>query len=648
MIKKILCIILILAMSISFLGCKQKVESTENKESTEEIIDTTGIANSKFKFIDGGESEYKIVIPKEYSNNEKLAADEIILFVDEATGVELKLVTDDKVTYTENAKLILLGDTAYTQMSGLDLSVIPEQGFSIKTVGQNVFILGEDLGVLYGAYDFLHYEIGFEPYAYDCVYVETGLKDVYLKDFDYTDSPDILYRGINWQVQMNVDGYPRRARLVGFGGVFMTYSGGTQHNTFTEYFPKGTYADTHKEWYAGSGEYDPQNSPQLCFTAHGNDESLAEMRTIALEKMKFIVSYYFDQGQYLPAINFSTEDNSRWCNCDACSVLKSKYGTDSASIIIFLNPIARELQSWIGENYPGKEVVITFFAYHATEAAPVKEENGKFVPIDDAVKMEDNLAAYYAAIYHPYIYSIDHDLSKGFVAVLEQWRAVSKKLYVWSYDTNFSHYLAYYDTSNSIQGLYQLLKEQNVEYLFHQGQYGAAPNVTGFDLLKAYLESKLAWDVNADLPTLTTNYFNAYFGEGAEAMLNYYNSFRSWEEYLRTKGKNGNIYAPIVKEEYPKAVLDGWYKCIEEAYASIEYLKKIDIGKYEMYYDRICAESIAVRFYLLQYYSSSYTETELKAKREAFKYDADRLGFTNYGETTGSLESALYVPWGIA
>ena len=107
----------------------------------------------------------------------------------------LPVVTDSSVEYTPEAKLIVLGDTALNSNSGINASELEDQFYTVKTVDSNLFITGgNDLGTLYGAYDFLHYNFGYEFYDADEIAVDRNVTDRNLADFDLTDGPDIKWR----------------------------------------------------------------------------------------------------------------------------------------------------------------------------------------------------------------------------------------------------------------------------------------------------------------------------------------------------------------------------------------------------------------------------------------------------------------------
>ena len=49
---------------------------------------------------------------------------------------------------------------------------------------------GSDNGVLYGVYDFLKVNFGYEQYYKDCFDIDTGVTDLPLKNYNITDIPD--------------------------------------------------------------------------------------------------------------------------------------------------------------------------------------------------------------------------------------------------------------------------------------------------------------------------------------------------------------------------------------------------------------------------------------------------------------------------
>ena len=616
------------------MGCSL-IRGNFGKDFSEDEIEYT-----EYKLVDNGNSGYKIVLSQNASCEEEMAASELKTLFEEATSIKLSTITESEVSYADTSKLFLIGNTKYTKNTGVDVDAIPSDGFTVKTMGSNLFVLGEDSGIVYGVYEFLEKALGFEYYVADVYALNKNVKDLYMPKLDISDAPDIEYRADAWGAENSQQGL-YRARIRSFNDAFMSNGMYHIHNTFS-WLPKTDYEDAHSDWYS-------DDEAKLCYTAHGNETELAAMRSVVLEKFKEQVSYYFEKGDYRQAISFTQQDSSTnsWCSCNACKADVQTYGTASASIIRFLNPIAKQLKAWLAERYPGREVTIVFFAYQASEKAPVKRENGKLVPADNSLVLEDNLAVWIAPIYGNYIRSVTDMENENMYNLFRNWSIVAKYFYVWCYDTNFRNYLMWYDTFNALPDLYEYLNNFNVKYMFNQGQIHSSSNLTGFDALKVALNYKLMWDSDTDAEAFTQRFFETWFGSAGQDMRKYYDSFISWSEKLKTEQNyNGNInFEGYTRLHYPLAQLKNWLENIDNAYKSIESLERTKPNRYKNLYKRIQAESIAIRYALISLHCTSFAQDELLEMKQSFKEDASNLGFVRFSES--KTMDVLYNAWGV-
>ncbi len=664
--KKVFCYFFIAIFAATCVSCKSDKKTDDS--SQEEVIEYTD-----YSLVSGGASDYKIVLAEDALYSERFARDEIVDFFFQATGITLKSISESEVTYSENAKLIILGDTDFSRYAGVNVKDIPAQGFTLKTVDSNVFILGEDYGVLYGAYEFLHKTLNYAIYAADEIALDKNVKDLRLQKFDFSDNPDILYREPNYGPVSDVV-VGNRFRLN--NGIWISQKGNFVHNTFSEYFPTSIYNKEGLETY--QPKFYSKKGTQLCYNARGDAEAYAKMQDVAFNRIVELIDYYYKQGDFRESVSFSQEDNNDWCECDACLESLEKYGANSASVIRFLNPIAKRVQEWLDKNWTGHTVNIAFFAYIKSEEAPVQSINGKYLPVrklnsdekanvvegklngqmvykvgeesyveEESLYLEDNVTLFYAPIYADYMYDFSHSKNAAYMETLRKWMAVADKLYLWFYSTNYRDYMIWYDSFNSMQPLYRLVKDCNSIYFFDQGRYNTNA-LTAFDTLKIYLNSKLAWNVDADYTKMIDDFFKNYFRDAAKPMKRYFDGFRSWSQYVKdTMSISGQCNTPISYANFwPKQVLIGWENCINEAYAAIEPLKGKDRNLYDKVYERIEKESIAIRYHLYELHENSYEEETLRALRQQFKADATRLGFTQYNET-GSIAENVYAKWGV-
>jgi hypothetical protein len=642
----VLAVVLLLSVILtSFYGCKDN-KPIEVPEENEEFTETDSILAKD------GTTDYKIVLPADPSVNERYGASELIEFFARSTGAELTVISDTDAAFSDNAKFISIGENELFKAASVSFNKADysQQGYKIKTVKQCVFILGGgEIGVLYGVYEFMHHQIGFEAYAPDELYTEV-YKERKLLDIDLTDEPDIMWREPNYGP---VNGLIPSQRMRFNNSIWITGRGNFVHNSIDEYFPYSQYSEK-PEYYSVDKKGNISinttlNKPhQLCYTAKGDADVLEEMRNIVFERIKTLVVNSYSAGKPLESVSFTHEDSAVWCQCDTCTAANAKYGTDAAVIIQFINPVAVRIKDWLAEEYPGAKLNIAIFAYVTTESAPVRlKSDGGYEAIDNTVVPEDNIVLFYAPYYANYHYSFDHKDNKSYKQTLDKWKAIADKIYLWTYSTNFHNYFSWYDSFNSMQSIYQMAKEYNAYYIFDQGRYNVK-GLSGFDHLKIYLNSKLGWDVNVDLNKLTGNFFVHYFKDAYLPMQQYFEEYRVWMEHLRnTTAINGVMQntLPYTNQHLPKQLLTGWMKYIESAYTAIEPHRFTNAELYQKLYDRITKESMVLRFYIIDLYANTYTTEQAIAMKQSFKEDASRLGFTLFSEM-GSVDK-IYSGWKI-
>ena len=85
---------------------------------------------------------------------------------------------------------------------------------------------------------------------------------------------------------------------------------------------------------------------------------------------------------------------------------------------------------------------------------------------------------------------------------------------------------------------------------------------------------------------------------------------------------------------------------IDEAQQAIEPLKLSDMDSYNKISDRITKESLAIRLTLISLHDNTFETDVSTAMKISFKADADRLGFSKYGETT-TLSAQIYKTWNL-
>ncbi len=657
-LKKVILFILCAILLTSSFAC--------NQEGTPDYNDQVGkveIPLSDDYLIKDGASSYTIVLPDEPRTYEKHAANELRDFVALASKVELQILPESQVTYSKDAKLLVLGETKMTAQNNVkaDKSTYGARGYVIKKIDSNVFMIGGDMsGTLYAVYEFLHHQLGFEVYYADEIALEKGVKNNLLRAYDVSDIPDIPYvQGIGpYYRDKNIfDGH--RMRFNVYKEIFINVTSQPWHNSFgyvspTVYNNPDDPDNYHPKWFTSS---DVQRG-QLHYTAHGDEEELQALQDLIYQIMIDAIEKDFEKGNYYEYIGFMHQDSENyWASSDgeylneekgdSVLALKEKYGSAyaSAMLIQFVNPIAKRVQSYLDnhQTYKGRKMNITIFAYLDTEKAPVKVVDGKTVPIDDSVKLESNVSVLMAPIRADYIKDYE---DSGMTAMFDEWSAIADQVSLWYYNYYFLNQFMYYDTTYSLQSFFKAAQDANASYIFNETPMDGNEKALAFGTLRTYLTSKLGWDVDADVNELIDNFFENYYKDASASMRGYFEELRTHTAMIKTtlsfSGLGSNPSSDLNKF-WPEGVINGFMKYIEQAYADILPLKETDKALYEKLYDRITSDSLMPRYLLLRHYAQeTYTDQTFIIAVKAFKEDCARLGIKGYNYLGDSVDGLVF------
>ena len=621
--------------------------------------------NTAADLVKNGRTDYVLVMPSEDNTYLNIARKEFLWLFKQATGIDMRVVYDHEgLVHTSTSKYISLGETTLLKSSGIEIDheTLGTDGGRIVTKDNTVYIVGgTDKGTMYTIYTFMSLTFNFEQYWRDCYEIDK-VKNVKLKDYQVTDIPDIAYRINNYSgiytarsEDYDMDNFVYRFRYgttkdkgpddpylpihTEIGNPNSRHQ--TYHNT-DEYLPEEQYQDTYPEWFSTRGR-------QLCYTARGNEEKLEAMITECANKVIYSLQLYNPQ-QYPTknTVTISIEDGSDTCECSGCLAEKEKYGTPTAAVVKFVNRMAEKIDAWMNDPanaaYKRENFCTIFFAYVDLMYAPVVKNNeGKWVAMDDSVKLRDDVGVFIAPIdnldYQVSIYNPINDRGRD---CIDGWDALTDNMYYWTYSTNFGAYLYMYDSFNffNAEG-YQYLCASGAKYIFNQSQGGEGSG-TAWHNLKMYLDYKLQWNCNQDVDELVDNYFKAMFKDAAPTMKKLYNEMRSWNAYVcETNGlyKVKSVYGRVIPKEYwPIQTLKGWMGLIEEAWGEIEKYKDSDPDLYRKLYYRIGAEYVSPAYKILSYQRSSLTLAEQKLLIQRFKDIVKTLGMTSAAEGDDNLQ----------
>ena len=183
-------------------------------------------------------------------------------------------------------------------------------------------------------------------------------------------------------------------------------------HTFNSLVPLSKYGATHPEYYSLVKGKRLLERTQLCLTN-------PDVKRIATET----VLDWLRHSQKLPfAVSVSQNDWRNYCECENCTALAEKEGSQAGPLLHFVNAIAAEVE----KEFP--TVKIDTLAYQYTRKAP------KFV------KPAHNVIVRLCSIECCFAHGLDEcEFNRSFVKDIEDWSKITPYLSVWDYSINFAH-----------------------------------------------------------------------------------------------------------------------------------------------------------------------------------------------------------------
>lgn len=360
-------------------------------------------------------------------------------------------------------------------------------------------------GLLYGVYSFLE-KLGVRFLAHDEEYLPR-VNEININS--YSSMPDFAYRDLYWRGALD-GAFSVKCRLnstrayttkdMGDTVRFYNYS-----HTFDELISPDEYFDSHPEYFSYFNGKRQKKHGQICMT---NPEVLNICTNKVLKWMRDNPNHQI----------FSVAQNDWYggCECDNCKRIDKKEGSQSATLILFVNAIADAIK----EEFPNNK--IHTFAYLHTRKAPktiVPRDNViiRLCPIEcckshplgecdyviDGINVENNCADAFKRTDY------------SFITDLKEWSKITKHLHIWDYTTNYSNYLQPFPNLSVQKHNLKLYKKYGVEGMLMQGNYSPG-KTSAFANLRIYLLSKLLWDTEEDECSLIEEFVEHYYGMPAK------------------------------------------------------------------------------------------------------------------------------------
>ena len=443
-----------------------------------------------------------IVIPQKATPVQTYAAEELRDFTARLTGVKLPIAAG-----TEPAgRAVVIADGGAANPS--------EDGFRLTVDGQRLTVAAAPGrgGALYGVYEILERFGGCRWYSSWCERVPTADRLAVPGSLNETHEPAFAMRAPYWYDPLRHHVFAARLRMNSnqwgrmepkFGGEAFRFGGGLAScHTFEQLVPLAQYGKDHPEYFAfrdgarraslkGKGV---QWYAQLCLT---NPDVL-----------KLVIDGVKERIRKDPGARFygvSQNDNPYYCQCAACAAVDAEEESHAGTVVRFVNAVAEAVE----KEFPG--VVIETLAYQFSRKPPKK------------TRLRHNVVPCLCSIECDFANPLDRSSYRqnvDFCDDIRGWHAMTDRLYVWDYTTDFAHYPLPFANVLSLQGNIRFFRANGVKCLFEQGAYQGRHG--DFAELKTWLMLKWMW--NPDLPEkeLLDDFFAGYYGKGAPFVREYF------------------------------------------------------------------------------------------------------------------------------
>jgi hypothetical protein len=448
-----------------------------------------------------GKSSYTIVLAAEASPSEHRAAHELQRFLEEISGARLPIATDAQ---PHQGNLILLGDSAALRRlnPSIPYAQLGPEGFVLQTTGPHFIIAGgRQRGTMYGVYTFLD-KLGCRWFTTEVSRIPKqptihfpALKETHRPAFEYREPFFTEAWDKDWAARNRTNGDHSQLDA-STGGKLQYYP---FVHSFYELLPPETYFKDHPEYFSLIDGKRRTERGQLCLTN-------AAVLKIAIAK----VETWIKEHPEATIFSVSQNDWEGWCECDQCRRVEAEEGGQhSGPLLRFVNAVANE----IGQRHPGK--LIDTLAYWYTENPPLY--------VRPAPNVRIRLCPIGTCVAHSFAQC---PRSQYFYRNLQSWSKITNQLYIWHYNTNFSHYLMPFPDFDELAADIPLYKQHGVVGLFLQGAYGKG--VAGENSeLRAYVLARQLWDPSTNVNQTVDEFLQGVYGPAAKPLRAYFDLLHS-------------------------------------------------------------------------------------------------------------------------
>ncbi len=379
------------------------------------------------------------------------------------------------------------------------------EGFALRVSALGAFIeAGDQAGAMYGALAFFEQALDCHFLAADCALLP---EQAVIKPVHLVSAPAFAHRELYWRGALAPDFAVQLRLNASRGGLPAGSAWGLKFYNYSHSFDAlvdpQEYFDSHPEYFSLVDGKRQKDFSQLCLS---NPQVLAIVTDKVLSWMR--------EHPDCQIFSVSMNDWYAPCECPDCAAIDDREGSQSGSLLHFVNQVADAVRPEFPDNY------IHTFAYLYGRKPPRQ------------LKARDNVIIRLCPIERCFSHALDscdaevgridvatasaRSFSAGgdFAEHLQGWAAACQHLYIWDYTCNYANYLQPFPNLPALQQTLRWYRDQGVEGLFLQGNYSPG-QTSAFAALKVYCMARLLWDPDADLQAMRERFVRGYYGQAA-------------------------------------------------------------------------------------------------------------------------------------
>ncbi|MGA2534227.1 MAG: DUF4838 domain-containing protein [Candidatus Aminicenantales bacterium] len=439
----------------------------------------------------GGKAVASVVVGAAATDTERQAAAELALFLHLVTGAGFPIGPGAEGP----GGRLLVGEEAarLADPSFLAKSLAAEE-IVIRSAGNDIILAGgSPRGTVYAVATFLEDVVGCRWWTGTASRIPWK-PDLSAGPLSVRYAPPLEYREPFWYVAFD-DIWSARNKANGIRSGGNDLYGGRQVyegfvHTFYALVPPGKYFKDHPEWFSEIKGQRTAEDAQLCLT---NEEMRQELVKNLKERLR--------RNPKATIASVSQNDCFNPCTCPRCRAVDEEEGSPSGLLLRFVNAVAADVE----KEFPG--VTVDTLAYQYTRKPP------------KITRPRENVIVRLCSIECSFSRPLDDARNKAFYDDLKGWSAIAKRLFIWDYTTDFSHYVQPHPNLQVLGPNIRLFVQNNVHGVFEQGAYQS----WGSEMaeLRAWMLAKLLWNPALDPERLREEFTKGYYGPAAGAVADY-------------------------------------------------------------------------------------------------------------------------------